>query len=891
MAEQNPAWLKRLNIGIYEGSLAGHYIRIQRIEDAKAGEPQWNLYIKKGADKFITDKDWDNDYWTKAQAVEYVEKKMRTQNGEHHADHRARQEGADPFPWGFFKSSTQDRSGLKEDRRVHDHDALAEKMGYRDEEAALHDGWIRYLYIHQDDGWEVVLNWRVSPNLQAQCRSILGWLTKQEIEPDWMTLEAFHAESGYGPDDENYLDVAVNSTLGKQMLRALAAGKSLPDVQKMEKRKVRNPTHWMFKGQPSSSIAWGFVSPTGKTLEGQTVRDSAISTHSKLAVHLGLVPDDPNTIADQEALKLGYLQYMIYRNATIGGEPVPGGGVVDLELTAWGNQANNAKRVHKWLTTGYGAKFPVETGVLDFYNRDSGHIVVEGGTFKELVAGALAASKGLLKRERNGLHHLDSPSKRPEGWDDFTGWPWGFIKGTRDESGLDDSDQVDNHDTLAYRMGYKQGEDDALDNGWVRYLFTYNKASEQYSTEKTIDNPIWLNLSMIAPFPAKAKSVLHFVKQGWDLDPDYITCYFRPDPDDMEGRSYDISGSRVQMKGVFERIARGEDPAFVKRDLGIKNPAYAHDNQARQWGWITPTGKIIDGNTAKVVIQGRATHRDLIGKVEGIHSDTAFDKGYVRFAVLRDGSSLFTISGLTEALTLKALKNAAHFIHTSPVVPVVSGEVQFDLFLDWATPIQAYTATFDQEEHAYTVLSLMASGKRWPTGKERIWQSLDGGRKSPMLEGRFQYARERESNPTYLGRHHPFKLHGPTTTGPLTAEFHDHTKYLITKSPVTGLWAWKLPQTGERGEPRDRLESVLVDLDLREKQHTGRLGGAMKFVVFSQAGVAVGTVSAPDRDAAITKLSPVVAKFGVTTTQRLYLYPYLSANTEIRYAADRGVQV
>ena len=154
-----------------------------------------------------------------------------------------------------------------------------------------------------------------------------------------------------------------------------------------------------------------------------------------------------------------------------------------------------------------------------------------------------------------------------------------------------------------------------------------------------------------------------------------------------------------------------------------------------------------------------------------------------------------------------------------------------------------------------------------------------------QAEYRFQY-----SNPTYLGHHRPYKLHGDTTAGPLTAEFHDHTKYLITRSPVTHLWSWKLPSTGERGDPRDRLESILVDLDSREKKHTGRQGGAMKFVVFSQSGVAVGTVSAPDKDAAVQALVPQVAKFGVRTTQSLYLYPYPSANLPTRYVADQGVQ-
>jgi hypothetical protein len=654
----------------------------------------------------------------------------------------------------------------------------------------------------------------------------------------------------------------------------------------------RNPSHWIYSDEPYRSLSWGFFTPAGKTIDGALVNDSSIDTHSALALKSKLVPDDPAAARfhppDTQAKHLGYFQYLIHKRRD--GNKV----VIEIGTVRKGHTAimKAAKDAYRWLTTGYGSKFPVEGGVADFMDlslpANHQYIVAYGDTFKELLAGIMEVAKGLVVKgnpaqQRNGLHHLDSPNKWPEGWDDFTGYPWGFVKGTRDENGLDDDEQVDNHDTLAYQMGYKQGEDDALDHGWVRYLFTRSAAKSAYGNNDAAGN-IWLNLSMIGPFPQRAKSVLHFIK-SCSIEPDTITCHFRNTPDSLDNT--EITGSTSVMTGVFTRIAKGEEPHEVKRALGIRNPAYAHDTQAREWGWIKPDGSILSGLTATIhPTRPRNTHEDLAQSVK-LTSAAAFDKGWVRFAVLRDGSSLFTISGLTEALTLKALKNVAHFIHTSPVV---AGEVQFDLFMDWAPGEQAYTATFNSEEHAYTVLSLMASGKRWPTGKERIWQSLDSGRKSSLLEDKFQYAKERESNPTYLGSHHPFKLHGDQSTGPLTAEFHDHTKYLITRSSTTHLWSWKLPATGERGESRHDLESVLTDLDLRAKRHTGRLGGAMKFVVFSQSGVAVGTVSAPDKDAAVQALVPQVAKFGARTTQSLYLYPYISASKEIQWAADQGVK-
>jgi len=70
----------------------------------------------------------------------------------------------------------------------------------------------------------------------------------------------------------------------------------------------------------------------------------------------------------------------------------------------------------------------------------------------------------------------------------------------------------------------------------------------------------------------------------------------------------------------------------------------------------------------------------------------------------------------------------------------------------------------------------------------------------------------------------------------------------------------------------------------------GVVANPMKFIIFSQSGLALGTVTAPTRDSAIDKLRGQTSKFGTRTTQSLYLYPYPSANVQTRYVADQGVQ-
>jgi len=705
MAEQNPAWLKRLNIGIYEGSLAGHYIRIQRIEDARAGEPQWNLYIKKGTDKFITDRDWDNDYWTKAQAVEYVEKKMRTQNGPHHSDSASRRatKPVTHMPWGFIRPNGTTKDGLKATGGVSSHDQLAESLGFEGETEALDGGCIRYVYKRflAGEGMSIELNLSLHHNsdlgvdLPTRIRKLITWIGKQEITPDSIAMDI------YGE---------------------LNNANTYPDL-----------FHIM----------------------------------------------DPADVVMKVLRRMA-------------------GGDLDGTLGTWFNGTRQA----------------------------------------------------VYQLKRNGLHHLDSPSQWPEGWDDFSGYPWGFIKGARDESGLDAEEQVDNHDTLAMQMGYAQGEDAALDANWTRYLFTRAARKTAFSGNSDAAGRIWLNLSMVAPFWRQAQSVLTHLKK-WEITPDHITCHFRADSDSLdEFDAFDISGDLKVMTGVFTRIAKGEEPRDVKKALGIRNP-YQDSPDISDFGFISPTGTVYSARPTE------PTHAQVAERIIRSHNIITLSSGHPASVLVRQGwvRYLYNLGNTLFMMEVHDISKQMPTIRKALQSPMAGGSVMVE---------DAKFNNYYGPTAKVLLARIKAKDQRGETG--------------------------RESNPTYLGRHHPYKLHGDQTTGPLTAEFHDHTKYLILKSPSTSLWAWKLPSTGERGEPRAGLESVLSDLDRREKLHTGRLGGAMKFVVFSQSGVAVGTISAPDKDAAVQALVPQVSKFGVRTTQSLYLYPYISASKEIQWAADQGVK-
>jgi hypothetical protein len=67
--------------------------------------------------------------------------------------------------------------------------------------------------------------------------------------------------------------------------------------------------------------------------------------------------------------------------------------------------------------------------------------------------------------------------------------------------------------------------------------------------------------------------------------------------------------------------------------------------------------------------------------------------------------------------------------------------------------------------------------------------------------------------------------------------------------------------------------------------------GLMKFVVFSQSGLPIGTIQSRDKESAESLLLTHSRRFGSSTSSHLYLYPYLAAGRDIRSLADRGVVI
>lgn len=650
---------------------------------------------------------------------------------------------------------------------------------------------------------------------------------------------------------------------------------------------IRNGTHHV--DHAGRGWPWGFISPAGKVISGLRA-GASIKDHDALAAKLGF-----KTGGVHEALWHGYTRYLYYRHYGADKQAVE----YTLGVQVHDDSPKSLRPLYQYLQRPEMATAWVDLGVDE---RSAGLKETEGtlSTIKAAVAKQLRARNGehhadhtaasgklllevqkMEKRtRRNGRHHTDSGYTPDDDDDDFSGMPWGFISPAgEDESGLDveDGDQVDNHDTLAYSLMFEQGEEDALDHGYIRYLFSKGRTSRG-------DSRVWLGLTAHMPYARAAKAILRWWPTA-QLEPEMVALDLYAHADDLQGVG--ISLPTTPAKTALKRIAAGEDPAVVKASMPSKNPTYAHDTKARVWGWISPDGKVYDGNKTKATVRvtTRATHDDLARALFEKSAAQLFDSGWVRFAVLRDGSSLFTVSGLTEAAGMKAIKNTIHYLKTAPEI---DGEVQLDLFPDWTDTMEPFTATFPHEEAAVTHLSLVK-----PSGPTagRVWKSLSEGRQRALAELRYQYQNP-ASNPTYLGHNYPFKLH-QLSPDVWEADFHDHTKYLIgTVTRHNALvWVWRRQDTGEQGEARDSLKSVLADLERRSDQHIGRTGGTMKFIIYNPQGRVIGTVSAPNRAAARDRLRGSLRVLGAKSPQDLFLYPWLNATPEIQAAASQGTQV
>ena len=142
---------------------------------------------------------------------------------------------------------------------------------------------------------------------------------------------------------------------------------------------------------------------------------------------------------------------------------------------------------------------------------------------------------------------------------------------------------------------------------------------------------------------------------------------------------------------------------------------YQHDLQARMWGFIKPSGKVIDGNVIKNKHGHRVDSHGLLSReamklsypdeiANPARSKIAVEKfelDHVRFAILRNGASLYSIDvgSLSPSSWMRHFKTIKKFIDTNPMV---NGEVTLDLAINGKSA---------SERNQYYA-------NRWPTDKQ-----------------------------------------------------------------------------------------------------------------------------------------------------------------------------
>jgi hypothetical protein len=110
---------------------------------------------------------------------------------------------------------------------------------------------------------------------------------------------------------------------------------------------------------------------------------------------------------------------------------------------------------------------------------------------------------------------------------------------------------------------------------------------------------------------------------------------------------------------------------------------YIHDSQARQWGYFNGR-RVVDGNKVDFKTFGQSggngTHGALSYETKlGSGMEGAMIKGWIRFAILRDGSSLYTIMVPSQKELPSRLKTLAKFLETNRHL---DGEVSLDIYED-----------------------------------------------------------------------------------------------------------------------------------------------------------------------------------------------------------------
>lgn len=743
--------------------------------------------------------------------------------------------------FGFIKPNAAVVNAKKDELA---HQEVAQRLGFPTEHAALSKGGLVRFLVYKDGQSDM----EIDTPLDKVAGAIKGFVTKSPDITGVVTLDA--------PMSVPYWSIHANSPKEfVQRMQARVAGR------------VQNSSHWAGTGEVSP---WGFISPHNKLINGLDYPDS--NNHDRLAIEAKIVSSNVKE-PETAALVKGYIRYLTQQGSLL----MDGVGAAHRTAKTMlsGFQLIPALIVH--------VQFDIDTG--EEFIRYDGTKQKAVTILKQLAAQEKPERQRELVWDRyvnddkrnprvagrveNGTHHTSRSQRRQ--WVGTPG-PWGYFMPdlrTGELKIIDGTkypDHITNHDqlALAMKMGYSN-EKAALADGWVRFLVSnHDDGSIQLLTSISMTTKgkdrdyVKDTLPVIRTF--YKKSEIPFTHITFD-----VLVY---GPDSLTPETYSVTTDPPNMDQFIRRVQAGESFRELMSNKQ-RNPINQEKNSAHwssgihasdvPWGLFNKT-KIVSG----LDTDGVRDHDELAHKI-GLHDEeNALLHGWVRYIFINDFKGL--VLGLT-AYHNYPDEMAEIIISQAPKLEMTPELVDLDIREVGGDHV---TGRYKGWNKARAVLKRIASG-------------------DDLIEIMPHPGESR--NPSYSGKSYPFKLR-KKSDDLYEVEFADLYKVLVGTTELHGalVWRWQ-DSNGQQGEARDNMKSVLTDLSLMSDQHTGRLGGAMRFVIYSKTGKILGTVSAPNRAAARDKLRGSLATLKAKVPHDLFLYPYLNSSKEVQQEADTGVRI
>lgn len=121
---------------------------------------------------------------------------------------------------------------------------------------------------------------------------------------------------------------------------------------------------------------------------------------------------------------------------------------------------------------------------------------------------------------------------------------------------------------------------------------------------------------------------------------------------------------------------------------------YVYDPSSPQWGFIAPDGSVVDGNEV-FPEKKRHIHNELAKKALGMGGEDAMSSGYIRFAIVHKGESIFSLMDDDPASDLKLIKRyleTSQYPYGKVIVEIWNNADQKLHSGQWANPKIACTA-------------------------------------------------------------------------------------------------------------------------------------------------------------------------------------------------------